>query len=81
MEAGMKKAKSKAPPSQNRGQGTPSMTASALSRDTKSVRAARARFFLFFPERIFSLSCISTKARFVNLAVESGSTNHLFGLP
>src|SRR5580765_4245382 len=31
--------------------------------------------------RIFSLSfsCISTKARFVNLAVESGSTNHLFG--
>src|SRR2546422_8467385 len=57
----------------------PSMMASALSRDTKSVRAARACFFSFFPERIFSLSCISTKARFVNLAVESGSTNHLFG--
>src|SRR6266436_3464148 len=38
-------------------------------------------FFSFFPERIFSLSCISTKARFVNPAVESGSTNHLFGLP
>jgi hypothetical protein len=31
--------------------------------------------------RIFSLSssCISTKARFVNPAVETGSTNHLFG--
>src|SRR5437879_5542984 len=38
-----------------------------------------ARFFPFFPERIFSLSCISTKARFVNPAVETGSTNHLFG--
>ena len=33
--------------------------------------------------RIFSLSSsfISTKARCLNLAVESGSTNHLFGLP
>ena len=33
--------------------------------------------------RIFSLSFsfISTKARCVNPAVESGSTNHLFGLP
>ena len=30
-------------------------------------------------ERIFSLSCISTKARSLNLAVETGSTNHLFG--
>src|SRR5713226_8879336 len=38
-------------------------------------------FFSFFPKRIFSLSCISTKARFVNRAVETGSTNHLFGYP
>src|SRR6267378_746053 len=38
-------------------------------------------FFSFFSKRIFSLSCISTKARFVNPAVETGSTNHLFGLP
>jgi hypothetical protein len=43
--------------------------------------ASREGSFFFFPERIFSLSCISTKARFVNRAVESGSTNHLFGLP
>src|SRR5436853_6878544 len=38
--------------------------------------------FFSSPERIFSLSfscCISTKARFVNPAVETGSTNHLFG--
>src|SRR4029077_20383472 len=37
----------------------------------------------FSPKRIFSLSSsfISTKARFVNRAVESDSTNHLFGLP
>src|SRR5216684_7488711 len=58
----------------------PSMMASALSRDTWTVRAAGLVFF-FLPERIFSLSCISTKARFVNPAVESGSTNHLFGYP
>jgi hypothetical protein len=36
--------------------------------------------FFSSPRRIFSLSFISTKARFVNLAVDSGSTNHLFGL-
>jgi hypothetical protein len=41
--------------------------------------AGRGARFFFLPERIFSLSCISTKARFVNPAVESGSTNHLFG--
>src|SRR5487761_904063 len=37
--------------------------------------------FFSSPIRIFSLSFsfISTKARFVNLAVDSGSTNHLFG--
>jgi hypothetical protein len=43
--------------------------------------ARREGSFFSFPERIFSLSCISTKARIVNPAVESGSTNHLFGLP
>jgi hypothetical protein len=39
--------------------------------------------FFSSPIRIFSLSFsfISTKARCLNLAVESGSTNHLFGLP
>src|SRR6266478_1745776 len=41
----------------------------------------KGSFFFFLPERIFSLSFISTKARFVNLAVNAGSTNHLFGLP
>jgi hypothetical protein len=41
--------------------------------------ARRGGSFFFLPERIFSLSCISTKARFVNPAVETGSTNHLFG--
>ena len=33
------------------------------------------------PKGDASLSCISTKARFVNPAVESGSTNHLFDHP
>jgi hypothetical protein len=41
--------------------------------------ARRGLVFSFLPIRIFSLSCISTKARCMNLAVESGSTNHLFG--
>jgi hypothetical protein len=41
--------------------------------------ASRGACFFFLPERIFSLSFISTKARSVNPAVESGSTNHLFG--
>jgi len=43
---------------------------------------SREGSFFSSPERIFSLSfscCISTKARFVNPAVETGSTNHLFG--
>src|SRR6266446_4719594 len=43
--------------------------------------ASRWRLVLSSPRRIFSLSFISTKARFVNLAVNAGSTNHLFGLP
>src|SRR5216683_1948562 len=34
---------------------------------------------LFLLRGSFSLSCISTKARCVNRAVETGSTNHLFG--
>ena len=42
---------------------------------------SREGSFFSSPKRIFSLSCISTKARFVNLAVNVGSTNHLFGLP
>jgi hypothetical protein len=37
--------------------------------------------FFSSPIRIFSLSFISTKARCVNPAMDSGSTNHLFGLP
>src|SRR5205823_2343191 len=57
--------------------GPPSMKASALSRYTCSVRVVGLAFS-FFPRRIF-LSCISTKARFVNLAMETGSTNHLLG--
>jgi len=47
----------------------PSMKASALSRDTSSRTTARVVFSL--AERIFSLSCISTKARFVNRAMET----------
>src|SRR6266849_4625637 len=52
----------------------------SVKRHLDSARR-KGSFFSFFPERIFSLSCISTKARFVNPAVESGSTNHLCGLP
>ena len=55
------------------------MTLSALSRDTYSVRATDSSF-LFLLKRAFAVSFILTKARCVNLAVESGSTSHLFGL-
>src|SRR5271157_4861972 len=41
--------------------------------------ASRWRFAFFFSTRNSFLSFISTKARFVNLAVDSGSTSHLFG--
>lgn len=54
------------------------MTLSALSRKTSSLRTADSSFLLFL-KRIFSLSCMPTKARCMNLAVETGSTNHLFG--
>ena len=54
------------------------MTLSALSRDTSGLRAASSSFW-FLPIRAFAFSFISTKARCVNPAVESGSTNHLFG--
>ena len=40
----------------------PSMTLSALSRDTYSLRAAGSSF-LFLLKRAFALSCILTKAR------------------
>ncbi len=43
--------------------------------------ASREGLFFSSPKRIFSLSFISTKARFVNRAVETGSTNHLFDHP
>src|SRR5712691_8746026 len=42
---------------------------------------SRGGLFFSSPKRNSSLSFISTKARFVNLAVNVGSTNHLFGLP
>ena len=51
------------------------MMASALSRDRVDCASRGGPFFSFLPERIFSLSFISTKACFVNPAVESGSTN------
>ena len=54
------------------------MTLSALSRDTSIVRAAGSSFW-FLLTRAFAVSFISTKARCLNPAVESGSTNHLFG--
>src|ERR1700733_6879033 len=53
-----------------------SMTVSVLSRDTWSVRAASSSFWLFLTRAIAD-SFISTKARCLNLAVESGSTNQL----
>src|SRR5271156_278123 len=56
----------------------PSMTLSALSRDTSSLRAASSSFLLVLT-RAFAVSFISTKARCLNPAVESGSTSHLFG--
>jgi hypothetical protein len=54
------------------------MTLSALSRDTSSLRAADSSFWFLF-KRAFAVAFISTKARIVNLAVDSGSTSHLFG--
>jgi hypothetical protein len=55
------------------------MTLSALSRGTSTVRAAGSSF-LFLLKRAFAVSFILTKARCLNPAAESGSTNHLFGL-
>src|SRR5207253_5050989 len=49
-----------------------------LCQDKGTVREPRGSFFSSL-KRDSSLSFISTKARCVNLAVESGSTNHLFG--
>src|SRR2546426_4553200 len=43
--------------------------------------ASREGLFFSSPKRNSSLSFISTKARFVNRAVETGSTNHLFDHP
>src|SRR5271155_864688 len=54
------------------------MTLSALSRDTSSLRAAISSFWLVLT-RAFAFSFISTKARCLNPAVESGSTSHLLG--
>src|ERR1700694_6304061 len=45
----------------------------------RHVDCSRRKGPFFLPERIFSLSFISTKARFVNPTVDFGSTNHLFG--
>src|SRR6266567_3167624 len=42
---------------------------------------SREGLFFSSPKRNSSLSFISTKARFVNRAVETGSTNHLFDHP
>jgi hypothetical protein len=42
------------------------------------VRAGGSSFLLFLTSP-FAFSCISTKARCLNPAVESGSTNHLCG--
>ena len=72
----------KSAPLKNKGCGTqlffrhlksapPSMKASALLRDTCSWRAVRLAFFL--RRNLFFLA--STKARSLNLAVETGSTN------
>jgi len=86
------KGKVKSPTLQNRGLGTRKLILgftvwATLYEGVGSVKrhfgcTSREGSFFSSPERIFSLSfscCISTKARFVNPAVETGSTNHLFG--
>jgi hypothetical protein len=50
--------------------GPPSMTLSALSRDTSGVRAAGSSFLLFLT-RAFDFSFISSQARYLNPAVAS----------
>jgi hypothetical protein len=57
--------------------GPPSMKASALSRDTPTVRVVRLAFF--FPCKDLFSFLHSTQARSMNPSVETGSTNHLFG--
>lgn len=41
----------------------------------------KGSFFSSYLKESFLFPAFSTKARFVNRAVETGSTNHLFGLP
>jgi len=74
--------------------GPPSITLSALSRDTYGIRGQRcpltalslAVLFLLIRKPLLlllvllSLLLIATSARFQNPAVEARSTNHLFGL-
>ena len=55
------------------------MKASALSRDTNSLRAAKL-VFLFTYKDLFSFFFLHfDQGSLVNPAVDSGSTNHLFG--
>jgi hypothetical protein len=56
----------------------PSMTLSALSRDTSGWRAAGSSFW-FLLTRAFAVSFIWTKVRCLNRAVESASTSHPCG--
>ena len=57
----------------------PSMKASALSRDTNSLRAAKARLSFHLEGSFLFLFPAFDQGSLVNLAVDSGSTNHLFG--
>jgi hypothetical protein len=58
--------------------GQPSITVSALSRDTSTSR--KVLTFPFVEGFGFGVAFAhATKARFQNPAVESGSTNHLSG--
>src|SRR5882762_9397592 len=76
---------SKSAPCNPQGCGTQSLNPPATLYDgVGSVKrhlecASREARFFFLPKKIFSLSFISTKARCMNPAVDSGSTNHLFG--
>src|SRR6266851_3727561 len=70
--------KSKAPPSKTEGR-APIYDGVGSVKRHEECASHGGSFSLHLKGTLLFLS--STKARFVNPAVESGSTNHLFGLP
>jgi len=71
--------KSKAPPSKTEGRAPIYDGVGSVKRHVEFT--SREGLVFSSPKGDASLSCISTKARFMNPAVESGSTNHLFDHP